>query len=78
MTTVPEASHRVWASILLADRVPAFENIAIRMVLVRLRILLNRDRAQATIARCCAELRQVFLSNQQVPSVRRDLERLSA
>lgn len=76
MVTVPEASHRAWASVLLADRSPPLENIAIRMVIVRLRILLNRDRAQATIARCCWELRQVFVANQRVPSVRRDLEKL--
>lgn len=73
---IPEGTHRVWASILMSDRTPPFEHIGIRMVIVKLRLLLNRDKSPETLAKCCADLRAVFVANQQLPSVQRDVERL--
>lgn len=73
---VPSVSHPVWAKILSGQIVCGFESLPVKFFLSRTKPALAKDRSPAALHQCAAELRELFVSNAQVPSVQRDLSKI--
>lgn len=74
---IPEASHPMWADILLGRRPADFESVGARMLMVRLGFVLRLNRGSTTsVARCCSDLHNYLISNLEVGSVQGDLRKL--
>ena len=74
---VPPTQHPVWTEILSGKRAVQFESIAIRMLVVSLRLTMQLDPGDACRNRCVGELRQLFITNAGLSSMQHDLAKLA-
>jgi|PlaIllAssembly_1097288.scaffolds.fasta_scaffold3610273_1 hypothetical protein len=74
---IPQASHRIWSDLVTGRRVVALEFLAAKLLIARLRLVMQMEREPATLARCALELHRLYAENCGLPSARRDLETLA-
>jgi hypothetical protein len=75
---LPQASHRIWSDLVTGRRTIAYEFLAAKMLIARLRLVMHADPQPATELRCALELHRLYAENSGLPSARRDLEKLDA
>jgi hypothetical protein len=75
---LPLATDRIWSDLVTGRKAIAYEFMAAKMLIARLRLVMHADRQPAVEARCAIELYQLYEENAELPSARRDLEKLAA
>lgn len=73
---IPSVSHPVWAKILNGQIGCSFESLPIKFFLSRTKPALAKDRSPVVLGQYAAELRELFATNAQLPSVQRDLAKI--
>lgn len=74
--TIPPSGHRVWSDLVTGKIKLPMEFLALKIKLGNVAIRLRTDASPATIAACAAEVRSLLESNAQLPSAKRDIERI--
>ena len=75
---LPPASHPIWSDLVTGRKTIAFEFLAAKMLIARLRLVLHTDRGPASESRCALELHRLYAENSGLPSARRDVEKLGS
>ena len=75
---IPPPTQSIWSDLVTGRKAIAYEFLAARMLIARMRLVMYADRQPATEARCAVELYQLYAENAELPSARRDLEKLAA
>ena len=74
--SVPPASDKVWMDIVTGRTQYDFDFLAAKMVVGRLRTVIQQDPSTGTVQRCAEELRDVFAKNVNLSKVQKDLEKI--
>jgi len=68
--------HAVLREVIKGVRNPQFESLALKMLLVRLRMVAQMDPSAATLEKSVAEMQELFQKNAALPSIQRDMAKL--
>ncbi len=72
--SIPLASEKAWSDILSGQVRYDFECFALKILLGRLNLIVEREPAK--IQACASQLREFFVKNAQLPSAQRDLKKI--
>lgn len=75
--SVPPENSRIWAEILNGRRQVELEFIGAKILLGRLLVKIKHGAAADTFSQGVKELREVYLRNVRLPSVQRDLAKIT-
>jgi hypothetical protein len=73
---IPPGFHTIWKQLVSGQKNLEFECLAVKITLGRLRVEGSRD--PASVPRLAAELHQLFVQNETLPSLQRDLKKMPA
>jgi hypothetical protein len=70
------STNKVWKDILLGKVKYDFEFLAVKIMLGRLHLEIERNPSPATIQKCADELHNLFEKNANLPSAKRDIQKI--
>ena len=70
---VPPITDKIWIQLLLNDKKFDFEFLAIKILLTRLKLTVKLNPDPDIINECAAELRQLFVKTESLPTVKKDI-----
>ncbi|MBD3339018.1 MAG: hypothetical protein GF353_07910 [Candidatus Lokiarchaeota archaeon] len=73
---VPPLSHEIWEKILSDEIKFDFEFLATKILLARLKLTLKLNPDPSLVEECAAEIRQLFVKTERLPTVKRDLKKI--
>ncbi len=74
---IPTETNPVWRKIVSGKELYKFEFIATKILLGRLMVMVQHSPEPDVLARGAAELRNIFVRNIRLPSVQRDLQKIT-
>ncbi|HEX7557356.1 MAG TPA: hypothetical protein VF338_12075 [Leptolinea sp.] len=74
---LPLGTDAVWKDLLLKKRTCDFEFLALKMLLGRLIMDIERDPSPVNIDKCVSQLHDLLDKNQHLPSAHRDIQKIS-
>jgi hypothetical protein len=74
--TIPPATDIVWKDILLKKKTYDFEFLALKMLLGRLTMEVERDPSQESLAKCATQLHDLLVKNEKLPTANRDIQKI--
>jgi len=76
MSVQLSSNIQVWSDIVSGKVRYEFEFLALKILLGRLMLDVERDPAPATVQRCAEEIRALLMKNANLPSAKRDLQKI--
>jgi hypothetical protein len=76
--TIPPASDVIWKDLLFKRRQFDFEYLGLKMLLGRLIVDVEHDPSDANVAKCAAQLFDLLVKNQQLPTAANDIQKLGS
>ncbi len=73
---IPSEDHKAWREIITGSVKYDFECLAVKITLGRLNLTMMTDPSPAKLQSCASQLREVFVRNQQLPSIQNDLKQI--
>lgn len=74
--TIPPATDIVWKDILLKKKTYDFEFLALKMLLGRLTMEVERDPSQENLVKCTTQLHDLLVKNEKLPTANRDIQKI--
>jgi hypothetical protein len=74
--TIPPASDIVWKDILLKKKTYDFEFLALKILLGRLSMDIERNPSEENLNKCAEQLHDLFAKNDNLPTANRDLQKI--
>ncbi len=74
--TIPPATDIVWKDILLKKKTYDFEFLALKMLLGRLTMEVERDPSQENLEKCATQLHDLLVKNEKLPTANRDIQKI--
>jgi hypothetical protein len=75
--TIPARTDDVWKDLLLRKKSFDFEFLALKMLLGRLIMDIEKDPSSANIEKCVFQLHDLLEKNEHLPSANRDIQKIS-
>ena len=76
--TIPPANDPIWKDMLLKRKSFDFEFLAVKMLLGRLIMDVERDPSDGNLEKCANQLRELLAKNEQLPSAQSDIQKISS
>lgn len=73
---LPPSSDDVWKDLLQKKKSYSFEFLGLKMLLGRLTMEVERDPSLPNLEKCSEQLHDLLAKNEQVPSARRDIQKI--
>ena len=73
---VPPRTHEIWKQIVSGQKNFEFDSLAVKFFLGHVRIEVSRN--PASVSQLAGQLHELFIANEALPSVRKDLSKLPA
>ena len=75
---IPTVDSPVWKDLLLKRKTYDFEFLALKMLLGRLTLEVERDQSEANIAKCAGQLHDLLEKNGHLPTAVSDIQKLGS
>lgn len=76
-TVIPDAGNRIWKEIISGESIISFEFLAANILTARIRHLYLCEPSKANLHRLASQLRELFVRNSELPSVKKDICKIS-
>jgi hypothetical protein len=76
--TIPLATDGIWKEMLRKQKQFDFEFLALKMLLGRLIMDVERDPSDANVEKCAVQLHDLLAKNQHLPSAMNDIQKLGS
>ncbi|NLF49542.1 MAG: hypothetical protein GX577_00250 [Leptolinea sp.] len=74
--TIPPATDEIWKDLLLMKKSYDFDFLALKMLLGRLTMDIEHDPSPENLAKCAEQLHGLLAQNANLPTAKRDLEKI--
>jgi hypothetical protein len=73
---IAKIPEKFWVDVLSGRLECAYEFLAFKMLLVRLKMVIKSDQSSGTVQKCVKELKGLFTGSMNIPSAQKDLTAL--
>jgi hypothetical protein len=74
---IPPSSDIVWKDLLLRKKSYDFEFLALKMLLGRLIMDVERDPSLPNMEKCATQLHDLLIKNENLPSAKKDIQKIA-